>query len=169
MEVRLVDIRISPSSGRHSTRAIVLKLLVRCLLASGILPLVENAEGIFHDAHSRNDQAGYSSRAAPEYAFGMESDFRRLGALSRQQSAGMLCHGRRQQRRRNSGYDLLRESICMDWYGFGGSGASETRNWNSTPEQNNRASRSLTHFHNQARCYSTRKAALRKTGIHQRI
>src|SRR5712671_5450931 len=45
MEVRLVDIQISSSSGRHSTRAIVLKLLVRCLLASGILPLVLNAEG----------------------------------------------------------------------------------------------------------------------------
>src|SRR5712672_1405534 len=167
MEVRLVDIQISSSSGRHSTRAIVLKLLVSCLLASGILPLVENAEGIFKDAHSRNDQAGYSSRAAPEYAFRMESDFRRLGAFSRQQSAGMLCHGRRQQRRRNSGYHLLRESICMDWYGFGGSGLSEARNWNSTPEQSNRASRSLKHFHNQAGCYSTRKAALHKAGFRQ--
>src|SRR5258708_851150 len=119
MEVRLVDIRISSSSGRHSTRAIVLKLLVSCLLASGILSLVENAEGIFHDAHSRDDQAGHSSRAAPEYAFGMESDFRRLGALSRQQSAGMLCHGRRTADEKalpiggslNSGYDWLRESI----------------------------------------------------------
>src|SRR6266404_8588239 len=130
MEVRLVDIQISSSSSRHSTRAIVLKLLVSCLLASGILPLVQNAEGIFHDAHSRNDQAGYSSRDAPEYAFGMESDFRRLGALSRQPSAGMLCHGRRQQGRRNSGHDLLRESICMDWYGSGRSGLPEARNRN---------------------------------------
>src|SRR5712675_313949 len=167
MDVRLVDIQISSSLGRHSTRAIVLKLLVSCLLASGILPLVQNAEGIFTDAHSRNDQAGYSGRAAPEYAFGMESDFRRLGPLSRQQSAGMLCYGRRQQGRRNGGYDLLRESICMDWYGFGGSGLPEARNWNSTPEQNNRASRSLKHIHNQAGCYSTRKATLRKAGFRQ--
>src|SRR5712672_2500401 len=118
MEFRLVDIHISSSSGRHSTRAIVLKLLVSCLLASGILPLVENAEGIFHDAHSRNDRAGYSGRAAPEYAFRMESDFRRLGAFSRQQSAGMLCDGRRQEGRRNRSYDFLRESISMNCYGL---------------------------------------------------
>src|SRR6267143_3925993 len=107
MDVRLVDIQISSSLGRHSTRAIVLKLLVSCLVASVILPLVQNAEGIFTDAHSRNDRAGHSRRAAPEYAFGMESDFRRLAALSRQQSAGMLCHGRRQDGRRNSSNDLL--------------------------------------------------------------
>src|SRR5712675_330551 len=119
MEVRLVDIQISSSLGRYSTRAIVLKLLVSCLLASGYSPFSSECRRIFTDAHSRNDRAGHSRRAAPEYAFRMESDFRRLEALSRQQSAGMLCDGRRQEGRRNSSYDLLRKSIRMGWYGFG--------------------------------------------------
>jgi len=91
---------------------------------------------------------------------------RRLGALSRQQSAGCFVM---EDGNKVVG-TALRLVTRIDLHGlvwFWWILSTEARNWNSTPEQNNRASRSRKHFTIKLDATPLGKAALHKAGIHQ--
>jgi len=112
-----------------------------------------------------NDRAGHSRRAAPEYAFRMESrpppDWERFlitsprGCFVMEDSnnvvgtAATICYENR--------FAWIGMVLVDPEY--------RKQELELTPEQNNRASRSLKHFHNQARCYSTRKPLYTKLGF----